>query len=184
MPRAQAAQIDAAGIPERGAASVPDRPHSAALLVATPRAFRSEAGALPAARYSSGYVRPMAAKVSSRLVVGIFAGTRVAIGVAFALAPDRLSVGSDGTRSDTLMTRSFAVREVVLGVGGLVAVASADRHPSAVRRWAGLGALTDTGDLFAALAGGPRRNHARVPALVAAIGLAAELWAFAAPVQG
>jgi hypothetical protein len=138
---------------------------------------------LPAARYSSGYVRPMA-KVSSRLVVGIFAGTRVAIGVAFALAPDRLSTGSDGTRSDTLMTRSFAVREVVLGVGGLVAVASADRHPSAVRRWAGLGALTDTGDLFAALAGGPRRNHARVPALVAAIGLAAELWAFAAPVQG
>jgi hypothetical protein len=124
------------------------------------------------------------AKVSPRLVVGIFAGTRVAIGVAFALAPDRLRTGSDGTRSDTLMTRSFAVREVVLGVGGLVAVASTDRHPSAVRSWAGLGALTDAGDLAASLAGGPRRNHAaRIPALVAAMGLAAELWAFAAPVQ-
>jgi hypothetical protein len=124
------------------------------------------------------------AKVSPRLVVGIFAGTRVAIGVAFALAPDRLSTGSDGTRSDTLMTRSFAVREVVLGVGGLVAVARTDRRPSAVRSWAGLGALTDAGDLAASLAGGPRRNRAaRIPALVAAMGLAAELWAFAAPVQ-
>src|SRR3981081_2501919 len=132
---------------------------------------------------SAGYVRPMA-KVSPRLVVGIFAGTRVAIGVAFALAPDRFSTGSDGTRSDTLMTRSFAVREVVLGVGGLAAVASSDRHPSAVRSWAGLGALTDAGDLAASLAGGSRRNHAaRIPALVAAMGLAAELWAFAAPVQ-
>ena len=123
------------------------------------------------------------AKVSSRLVVGIFAGTRVAIGVAFALAPDRLSSGSDATGADTMMTRSFAVREVVLGVGGLVAVANADRHPSAVRSWAGLGALTDAGDLAASLAGGPRRDHATlVPALVAAMGLAAELWAFAAPV--
>jgi hypothetical protein len=124
------------------------------------------------------------AKVSPRLVVGIFAATRVAVGVAFALAPDRLSTESNGTRSDTLMTRSFAVREVVLGVGGLVAVASTDRHPSAVRSWAGVGALTDAGDLAAALAGGPRRNHAtRIPALVAAMGLAAELWAFAAPVH-
>jgi hypothetical protein len=82
------------------------------------------------------------------------------------------------------MTRSFAVREVVLGVGGLVAVASADRQPSAVRSWAGLGALTDAGDLAVSLAGGPRRSHAaRVPAIIAAMGLAAELWAFAAPVQ-
>jgi hypothetical protein len=128
--------------------------------------------------------RPMA-KVSSRLVVGAFAGTRVAIGVAFALAPDRLGARSDGTRSDNiLMTRSFAVREVVLGIGGLVAAARADRHPSAVRMWAGLGALTDAGDLASSLAGGPRRDQAaRVPALVAAMGLAAELWAFSAPVQ-
>ena len=134
-------------------------------------------------RCRSGYVRPMA-KVTSRLVVGAFAGTRVAIGVAFALAPDRLGARTDGTRSDTLMTRSFAVREVVLGIGGLVAVASADRRPSAVRLWAGLGALTDAGDLAASLAGGPRRNQAAlVPAAVAAMGLVAELWAFSAAIQ-
>jgi hypothetical protein len=130
----------------------------------------------------SGYVRPMV-KVGSRLVVGAFAATRLAIGVAFAVAPDRLSAPSNGTRSDTLMTRSFAVREVVLGIGGLAAVASADRHPSAVRTWAGLGALTDAGDLAASLAGGRRDPAARVPAAVAAIGLMAELWAFSAPVQ-
>jgi hypothetical protein len=141
------------------------------------RPFRNDAAGW------SGYVRPMG-KVSSRLVVGAFAGTRVAIGVAFAVAPDRLGARSDRMRTDTLMTRSFAVREVVLGIGGLVAVARADRHPSAVRTWAGLGALTDAGDLAASLAGRPRRNQAaRIPALVAAMGLAAELWAFAAPVQ-
>jgi hypothetical protein len=121
------------------------------------------------------------AKVTARLVVGAFAVTRAAIGVAFAVAPDQLGAPADGTRRDTLMTRSFAVRELVLGIGGLVAVARAEPRPSAVRLWAGLGALTDAGDLAASLAGGPRRNPAtRVPALVAAMGLGAELWAFSA----
>jgi hypothetical protein len=119
-------------------------------------------------------------RVSSRLVVGAFAGMRVAIGAAFAVAPDRLSGRSDGTRRDTLMTRSFAVREVVLGVGGLLAATRGDISPSAVRTWAGLGALTDAGDLAASLAGVRRKPSARVPALVAAGGLMAELWAFAA----
>jgi hypothetical protein len=124
------------------------------------------------------------AKVTSRLVVGVFAGTRVAIGVAFALAPGRLGARTDGGPGDTLMTRSFAVRESVLGIGGLVAVARADRLPSAVRFWAGLGALTDAGDLAASLAGGQRRDQAAlVAATVAAMGLAAELWAFSAAIQ-
>jgi len=125
----------------------------------------------------NNYVRPMV-HVSSRLVVGTFAATRVAIGVAFALAPDRLNTPSEGY-NDTLMTRSFAVREIVLGIGGLAAVTHADRDPSAVRTWAGLGALTDAGDLAASLAGGPGSNPAaRLPALTAAIGLAFELWAW------
>jgi hypothetical protein len=103
---------------------------------------------------------------------------RLGIGVAFALAPDRLAGRSDAMRSDTLMTRSFAVREVVLGVGALRAVRQADTSPSAVRMWAGLGALTDSGDLAASLASVRRREpSARLSALLAAMGLVAELWA-------
>jgi hypothetical protein len=79
------------------------------------------------------------------------------------------------------MTRSFAVRELVLGVGGLLAVRRADSSPSALRTWAGLGALTDAGDLVASLAGVEKQGPStRVAAGVAAAGLAAELWAFAA----
>ena len=123
------------------------------------------------------------ARLSSRLVVGGFAGMRVAIGLAFTLAPNRLVGRSDGTRPDTLMTRSFAVREVVLGVGGLLAVKGAATCPSAVRAWAGLGALTDAGDLVASLAAGRRETQSTyAQGLVAAAGLAAELWAFSAPV--
>ena len=117
---------------------------------------------------------------SARTVVGAFAATRVAIGVVFAVAPHRMT--KQPARPDaTLMTRSFAVREAVLGVGGLLAAAAARRHPSGVRLWAGLGALSDGGDLWAALAGLPDAGApAGVPALVAALGLAAELWAFRA----
>jgi hypothetical protein len=122
------------------------------------------------------------ARLSLRLVVGGFAVMRVAIGLGFALAPNRLVGRSDGTGRDTLMTRSFAVREVVLGVGGLLAVKGGDTSPAAVRAWAGLGALTDAGDLAAALAAGRQeRQSTRVQGLVAAAGLAAELWAFSAP---
>jgi hypothetical protein len=118
---------------------------------------------------------------SAKAVVGAFAATRVAIGVAFALAPGRLAPGSAATDDDTLMTRSFAVREVVLGVGGLVAVARAEHRPSDVRLWAGLGALTDGGDLCASVASIRRQgSSSRVPAVVAAAGLVCELWAFCA----
>ena len=111
-------------------------------------------------------------------VVGAFGGIRVAIGTAFALAPtrlDRRGAGSPGT----LMTQSFAAREVVLGLGGLLAVVGTNANPSAVRTWAGLGTLTDAGDLAAAM-GGVRRGEpsARMSALIAATGLALELWAF------
>jgi hypothetical protein len=113
-----------------------------------------------------------------RTVVGAFAATRVAIGVAFATAPDRLTGRSAPTGDAALMTRSFAVREVVLGVGGLLAVARAARRPSDVRLWAALGALTDCGDLGASLLS-IRQDEAsaRLPALVAAAGLVCELWA-------
>ena len=128
----------------------------------------------------TGYLRPVF-NASGRAVVGAFAAARVAIGVAFAIAPGRLSRGSAATDDDTLMTRSFAVREVVLGVGGLLAVARADSRPSDVRVWAGLGALTDAGDLCASLASIRREaSSTRVPAIVATAGLVCELWAFRA----
>lgn len=118
---------------------------------------------------------------SAKAVVGAFAATRVAIGVAFALAPGRLARASAATAEDTLMTRSFAVRELVLGVGGLVAVARAEPRPSDVRLWAGLGALTDGGDLWAAMASiRGEGSSSRVPAVVAAAGLVCELWALCA----
>jgi hypothetical protein len=128
----------------------------------------------------SDYLRSVF-NASGRAVVGAFAATRVAIGAAFAIAPGRLGGESAATGETTLMTRSFAVRELVLGVGGLLAVARADSRPSDVRLWAGLGALTDGGDLCASLAGVRRDVWSnRVPVLVAAAGLVCELWAFRA----
>lgn len=121
--------------------------------------------------------------VSAKHVVRVFAGIRVAVGVAFALAPDRLNGRSQTRGNDTLMTQSFAVREIVLGIGGLVATTRADASPSAVRMWAGLGALTDGGDLATALAGLQRGEQTAIPALVAAGGLVAELWALRASVR-
>jgi len=128
-----------------------------------------------------GYVRPMR-KVSPRFIVGVFAGLRAAIGVAFFIAPDRLRGPSQEPPGATLMARSFAVRETVLGVGGMLAVARRDDSLSAVRTWAGLGALTDIGDLGASLADiNQSEQPALVPALMAATGLLVELWALAAP---
>ena len=127
-----------------------------------------------------GYVRPMR-RVSPRFIVGVFAGLRVAIGLAFIIAPDRLSGPSRQSPDATLMTRSFAVREAVLGVGGMLAAAKRDDSLSAVRTWAGLGALTDIGDLGSSLVGPTLDTQpVLVPALMAATGLLVELWAFAA----
>jgi len=118
------------------------------------------------------------ARINERLIVGAFGAIRMAIGVAFAFAPERLGGRSDGTPNDTLMTRSFAVREAVLGVGGLLAVSWADASRSAVRTWAGLGALTDAGDLAASLTAARGGDaSARLASLVAAAGLVTELCA-------
>jgi hypothetical protein len=125
------------------------------------------------------------ARINPRLIVGAFGVMRMAIGVAFAFAPARLGGRSDSTPNDTLMTRSFAIREAVLGLGGVLAVSRADTSWPAVRTWAGLGALTDVGDLAASVTaarGGD--TSARLPALVAAAGLMTELWALrAAPTR-
>jgi peptidoglycan/LPS O-acetylase OafA/YrhL len=133
-----------------------------------------------AASSPRGYLRCVF-HATGKGVVGAFAVARVVIGVAFAFAPSRVSGGPASADDAILMTRSFAVREVALGVGGLLALAQADRRPSDVRLWAALGAFTDGGDLCAALASTrSEASSARVPALVATAGLLCELWAFRA----
>ncbi len=120
-------------------------------------------------------------RVSPGLVVGVFAALRVVIGAVFMIAPDRATGPSERTAGATLMTRSFAVREAVLGVGGLVAVARQGESLPAIRTWAGLGALTDFGDLVASLIEAKKSDTSvRVPALVAAAGFLGELWALTA----
>ena len=118
--------------------------------------------------------------MDARNVVRSVAGIRLAIGIAFAVAPHRLNGGSSSGGHDTLMTRSFAVREITLGVGGLIATGRKSASPSPVRLWAGLGVLTDAGDLAAALAEVRRGEPAAVAALLAAGGLLTEGWALRA----
>jgi hypothetical protein len=131
---------------------------------------------------ASSYVSHAVGRVSSKTIVRLFAGVRIGIGVAFALAPEKLG-RRQGTSSGTLIVRSFAVRELVLGIGALLALAESGATPSAVRTWAGLGAMTDAGDFAAGLAGIRRREpSAGVSAVVAASGLGAEFWAFSASV--
>lgn len=102
-----------------------------------------------------------------RQVVTLFGVIRCGFGVAFLVAPRRLARGDD-----VLMTRSFAVRELVLGVGGLRA------SPATTRDWARLGALVDAGDAAAAaVAARNRVPLSRMALLTALGGLAAEGWA-------
>src|SRR5437879_2969588 len=104
----------------------------------------------------------------STLVEGVFGAIRFAIGTAALISPRRFDKEWQGA----LMTRSFAVRELVLGVGGLSALSPSSPSP-ALATWAGLGALTDAGDLGAAMASFRRREpSAGLSALVAAVGLA------------
>jgi hypothetical protein len=110
------------------------------------------------------------ARRKGSIVVGVFGAMRLAIGTAALVAPRRFDRQSQGA----LMTRSFAVRELVLGVGGLSALSPSSPSPG-LATWAGLGALTDAGDLGAAVAAFSRRESSSgLSALVAAVGLAAE----------
>jgi hypothetical protein len=122
-------------------------------------------------------------RVSPRLIVGVFGGMRTVIGLGFLLAPNR-SARQQGGGSATLMTRSFAVREAVLGIGALISVVDADTRSSLVRTWAALGALTDAGDVAAGMVAMRRGEpSAGASVVLAAAGLGAELWAFTAPAR-
>ncbi len=79
------------------------------------------------------------------------------------------------------MTRSFAVREIVLGVGALGALAKRRPNAQGLQLWASLGSLVDLGDLTAALI--THEPGAGVAALFAAAGLSAESWALWAASQ-
>lgn len=98
-------------------------------------------------------------------VVKVFAWIRIGFGLSFFAAPGKLARGDD-----LLMTRSFAVRELIVGVGALTS--------SDTATWARLGALIDVGD--AAAAGIGVRNKvplARFALLTGLSGLAFEAWA-------
>jgi hypothetical protein len=106
--------------------------------------------------------------------------TRVAIGVVGWIAPERFTRDAMATPDAVLMTRSFAIRETVLGLGGVLATTTARPSSGRVATWAGLGALTDLGDLVAASLGRRRRGRAAlVPVGLAGAGLCIELWALA-----
>jgi hypothetical protein len=117
-------------------------------------------------------------KFTPRAVVGVLAASRVGIGLAFAIGPRRLTRESTASADAVLMTRSFAIREIALGVGGLLAAARATVDPRGLALWAGLGALVDAGDLAAAVAS--QEAGTRLPAVLATAGLCAESWALLA----
>jgi hypothetical protein len=107
-------------------------------------------------------------KLAPRQAVTAFGALRIGLGVAFLSAPRLLSRGED-----VLMTRGFAVRELVLGIGGVMGAARAGSD------WARLGALVDMGDAATAAIAVRRRFPMAAPALLAALGgLAVETWAF------
>ncbi|HEY6316937.1 MAG TPA: hypothetical protein VI462_03495 [Acidimicrobiia bacterium] len=112
-------------------------------------------------------------KVTPRSVVAALGICRVGIGLAFLLAPRRLNADAGEAGGSTLMVRSFAVREAVLGIGGLLVAMRAENQPTDVQFWAGLGALVDTGDLGTAVV-----SKQAIPSLMATVGLAAESWAW------
>jgi hypothetical protein len=83
-------------------------------------------------------------------VVRVLGASRLAIGTAFLLRPQQLA----GPEAGVFITQSFAVREAVLGVGGLT---DGKEHPTT---WASLGSLIDFGDVVAALLAARRREPA------------------------
>ncbi len=97
---------------------------------------------------------------------------RIGIGAAMFAAPRAL-----GRNDEVLMTRSFAVRELVIGVGGLRG-AGTDQELT----WAGLGVLTDAADCVAAtIALRNRVPFAGATLAMAAAGLAFEAYAATRP---
>jgi hypothetical protein len=106
--------------------------------------------------------------LAPRQAITALGALRIGLGVAFLAAPRRLSRGED-----VLMTRGFAVRELVLGIGGVMGAARG------ASEWARLGALVDLGDAASAAIAVRRRVPMAALGLLAALGgLAAETWAF------
>jgi hypothetical protein len=101
-------------------------------------------------------------------IVGGIAAGRAGLGVALLCAPGwawRLLTGSRRHgEATTLAVRMLAVRELALGLGGVMA---ARRDPGAVRGWGEAGVLADAGDAVT-LATSPAVAGWRRPAAAAA----------------
>jgi hypothetical protein len=91
--------------------------------------------------------------VDQRQIVRMLAVGRVAVGVAALVAPRRSAAAvfgpSASTRAVAVVMRSFAARDLVLGLGTLRAL-DQDRDP---KSWVQASAAADAVDAFAALTG-------------------------------
>lgn len=109
---------------------------------------------------------------AATLLTRVFAA-RLAVGVVLTAAPRwswrRLTWRHRPGDDAVLAVRMLGLRDVALGLGGLLAA----RHDGAVRGWAEAGVLADAGDAVAVAAGSAVVGWRRPVAALAAAGSAA-----------
>jgi hypothetical protein len=86
---------------------------------------------------------------TARIAAGAVAGARVAGGLSFLLLPRRAARSWVGATADapgaTALTRALGVRDALIGVGGVEAVARGGK----IRPWLMAGAMSDAVDAIA-----------------------------------
>ena len=104
-----------------------------------------------------------------RLVAGGAVASRIAVGMAFVMAPRLVSgawVGTDAERPGAqALSRALGVRDALIGVGGALAVA----RNQPLRPWLQMGAIADAADALITVASFPRLQRVgRWPILLVA----------------
>lgn len=106
----------------------------------------------------------------------LLGGARLAVGLAFVLAPGALGRALVGGDADTpgarLFVRGFGARDMLLGAGVLLA-----RRPAETRAWLAAAGIADAIDAAATVAGRPRltRGHRALAFTVSVVPAAANL---------
>src|SRR6201996_1072502 len=84
-------------------------------------------------------------------ILALVATARLGVGAAMILAPGRFF--SPGSGTETLLMQTIGIRDVVLGAGGFAAwLRGGDGE---FRRWATVGLISDSADLFLGLRSKP-----------------------------